>query len=74
MVPNKSVQKQELTFSVLQVDPDRTGRHDAPLSLGTRVKFRAETRRVRLKTELKSSLAKILSVFYLFFIHCLLCV
>ncbi|XP_074523807.1 coiled-coil and C2 domain-containing protein 2A isoform X2 [Halichoeres trimaculatus] len=28
-----------------EVDPDRAGRHDAPLSLGTRVKFREAARR-----------------------------
>uniref|UniRef100_A0A3Q1IF17 C2 domain-containing protein n=1 Tax=Anabas testudineus TaxID=64144 RepID=A0A3Q1IF17_ANATE len=31
--------------SVLQVDPDRPGRHDIPLTLSTRVKFREAARR-----------------------------
>lgn len=43
-----------LTPSVLQVDPDRAGRHDAPLTLGAGVKFREAAKRVRLETRAQS--------------------
>uniref|UniRef100_A0A3B4Y177 Coiled-coil and C2 domain containing 2A n=1 Tax=Seriola lalandi dorsalis TaxID=1841481 RepID=A0A3B4Y177_SERLL len=35
-----------LTTRVLQVDPDRAGRHDVPLDLSSRVKFRGMAKRV----------------------------
>uniref|UniRef100_A0A4W6E0K1 Coiled-coil and C2 domain containing 2A n=1 Tax=Lates calcarifer TaxID=8187 RepID=A0A4W6E0K1_LATCA len=47
-----------LTPSVLQVDPDRAGRHDVPLDLSTRVKFREAARRVRPKKQTNSFMYK----------------